>query len=140
MTCEVCGNVGHSGNNCPETREKVAFINNGFRQSGNKGWNNQSRPQGNSNYNSNYNSNQPSFKDLELSQAKINENINKKLMYNNQMSSNKMIETQIAQLAATIPISDSRKILGQPKTSLKSIKMVSTRFDKPLCWENHIFL
>ena len=19
MTCEVCGNIGHSGNNCPET-------------------------------------------------------------------------------------------------------------------------
>ena len=142
----------------PKTHKKAAFINNGFRQPGNNGRNNQSRPQGNSNYNSIYNSNQPSFKGLVLSQAKINENINKKLMYNdkmlenintkiegltssinNQMSSNKMIETQIAQLAATIPISDSRKILGQPKTSLKSIKMVSTRFDKPLCWENHIY-
>ena len=55
------------------------------------------------------------------------------------MSSNKMIETQIAQLAATIPISNSRKILGQPKTSLESIKMVSTRFHKPLCQENHIY-
>jgi hypothetical protein len=26
--CEVCENGGHSGNNCPETREEVAFINN----------------------------------------------------------------------------------------------------------------
>ena len=129
MTCEVCGNVSHSGNNCPKTRKKAAFINNGFRQPGNNGRNNQSRPQGNSNYNSIYNSNQPSFKGLVLSQAKINENFNKKLMYNdkmlenintkiegltsyinNQMSFNKIIETQIAQLAATIPVS-SRKIL-----------------------------
>ena len=34
MTWEVCGNVGHSGNDCPETREEVAYINNGFRQPG----------------------------------------------------------------------------------------------------------
>ena len=49
MTCEVCGNIGHSGNDCPETREEAAFINSGFHQSGNNGWNNQSHPQGNSN-------------------------------------------------------------------------------------------
>jgi hypothetical protein len=29
MTCEVCGNVGHSGNDCLETREEASFINNG---------------------------------------------------------------------------------------------------------------
>ena len=79
MTCEVCGNVGHSGNDCPETHEEAAFINNGFRQPGNNGWNNQFRPQGNSNYNSNYNSNQPSLKDLVLGQVKINESLTKKL-------------------------------------------------------------
>ena len=158
MMCEVCGHVGHSENNCPEPHEKAAFINNWFRQPGNNGWNNQSRLQGNANYNSNYNSNQPSIKDLVLSQAKINENINKKLMYNdkmlenintkiegltssinNQMSSNKMIETQIAQLATTIHVSDSTKILGQPEASLESVKMVSTRFVMPLCQENHIY-
>ena len=27
-TCEVCGNSGHSGNDCPETREDAAYINN----------------------------------------------------------------------------------------------------------------
>jgi hypothetical protein len=32
MTCEDCGNVGHMGNNCPETQEDAAFINNAFRQ------------------------------------------------------------------------------------------------------------
>jgi hypothetical protein len=41
MTCEVYGNVGHSRNDCPETREEAAFINNEFRQpQGNNGWNN----------------------------------------------------------------------------------------------------
>jgi hypothetical protein len=29
MTCEVCGNVRHSGNDCLETREEGSFINNG---------------------------------------------------------------------------------------------------------------
>jgi hypothetical protein len=29
MMCEVCGNVGHSGNDCLETREEASFINNG---------------------------------------------------------------------------------------------------------------
>ena len=55
------------------------------------------------------------------------ENINTKIegltsYINNQMSFNKMIETQIAQLAATIPVS-SRKTLGQPEASLKYVKM-----------------
>jgi hypothetical protein len=47
MTCEVCGYVGHSGNNCLETREEASFINsgnnNGFCNNyNNQGWN--SRP------------------------------------------------------------------------------------------------
>jgi hypothetical protein len=29
MTCVICGNVGHSGNDCLETREEAYFINNG---------------------------------------------------------------------------------------------------------------
>ena len=28
FTCEVCGNEGHSGNDCPETREDCAYLNN----------------------------------------------------------------------------------------------------------------
>jgi hypothetical protein len=133
MTCEVCGDVGHSGNDYPKTHEEVAYINNRFHQpQGNNRWNNQSHPQGNSNFNSNYNSNQPSFKDLVLDQVKINENITKKLIYNdkmleninskveslstlvkNQLSFNKMIETQISQIATTIPIDHSRKTSRQ---------------------------
>jgi hypothetical protein len=99
------------------------------------------------------------LKDLVLGQAKINKNLTKKLMFNekmlenintkiegltssvkNQLSFNKMIETQLAQIAAAIPVSDSGKILGQPKTSLESIKMVSTRFGKPLCRVNYDYL
>jgi hypothetical protein len=159
MTCEICGNVDHSGNDCLETREEAAFINNGFRQLGNNGWNNQSRSQGNLNYNSNYNLNQPSFKDLVLGQVKINENITKKLMSNdkmleninsqiegltsavkNQLSFNKMIGTQFAQIVAAIPVFDSRKIPGQFETSLESVKMVSTRFGKSLCRVNYDYL
>ena len=30
MTCEVYGEVRHLGNNCPETHEDTAYINNGF--------------------------------------------------------------------------------------------------------------
>ena len=29
MTCEVYGEVGHSGNDCTETHEEVSYINNG---------------------------------------------------------------------------------------------------------------
>ena len=89
MTCEVCGEVGHSGNNCPKTHDEAAYIYNGFQQGNNNGWNNQSRTQEvNSNFNSNYNSNQPFLKDLVFGQAKINENITKKLMFNDKMIEN----------------------------------------------------
>jgi hypothetical protein len=79
MTCEVCGEIGPLGNTCPEACEDAAYINNGFRQQNNRGWNNnQSHSRGdNSNFNSNFNSNQPSLKDLVLGQAKINENLTK---------------------------------------------------------------
>jgi hypothetical protein len=30
MMCEVCGKVGHSGNDCPKTHEEASYINNGF--------------------------------------------------------------------------------------------------------------
>jgi hypothetical protein len=83
MICEVYGDVGHLGNDCPKTRGNTTYINNGFRQQGGQnGWNHQSRPQyqgGNSNFNSIYNSNEPSLKDLVLSQARIIENLKEKL-------------------------------------------------------------
>lgn len=76
------------------------------------------------------------MKDLVLGQAKINENLTKKLFFNdkvfeninaklealsssvkNQASFNKMIETQMAQIAASIPVNDTGKIPGQPEPS-----------------------
>jgi hypothetical protein len=72
--------------------------------------------------------------DLVLGQAKINENITKKLMSNdkmfeninsklenlssvkNQLSFNKMIETQIAQIVAAIPVNHlEKKSRGNPR-------------------------
>ena len=38
MTCEECGNIGHSGNKCPEIHEDVNFIiNNNYRPQQNQG-------------------------------------------------------------------------------------------------------
>ena len=117
MTCEVCGNVGHSGDNCPETQEEALFLNgsNGFRPQGGQGWN-QPRP-----YYQGGNI-QPTLRDLFYGQAKINESLQKKLAaidksmetihakmdgfstaIKNQLSFNNMIETQLAQVAAAMP-------------------------------------
>ena len=85
MTCEVCRNVGHSGDNCPETQEKPLFLNgsNGFRSQGGQGWN-QPHPYyqgGNGNSNS-FGPSQPTLRDLVYGQAKINEFLQKKLAAN----------------------------------------------------------
>ena len=81
MTCEVCGESGHSRNNCPKTHEDDTYINNRFYPQGhNNGWNNQSCPpfkESNSNFNSNYNYNLPSLIDLVLGQVQINEKLTK---------------------------------------------------------------
>ena len=42
ITCKVCGNVGHSGDNCQDTQEEAPYLNgnsNGFRPQGGQGWN-----------------------------------------------------------------------------------------------------
>ena len=39
MTCEVCGNTRHLGNNCPKTQEDVNFVNNNYHPQQNQGWN-----------------------------------------------------------------------------------------------------
>ena len=100
FACEVCGNDGHSGNDCPETREDCAYLNNnnnnnnGYRPpQGVQGWNHPRPPfQGGNNYNSsfnsNFNSNQPPLRELVLGQVKINENINKKLLANDKTLEN----------------------------------------------------
>jgi hypothetical protein len=152
MTCEVCGEVRHSGNNWPKTREEASYINNRFGQDNNNRWNNQNHPQrGNSNFNSNYNSNLPSLKDLILGQAKINENINKKLMFNdkifeninskleilsssikNQLSFNKMIETQIAQIVAAILVNHRGKSRGNPRILPNLLMQLQTNEEEVL--------
>ena len=149
MTCESCRNTGHSGNNCPETHEDVNYVNNnnGYRPQG-QGWN-QQRPQyqgNNGNFNSSNNAMSPALKDFALGQAKVNDSFSKKLAANdkifesidarlevvtsalkNQLSSNKTLETRLAQLAAALPVCESGKIPGQPEVSQESVRAVTTR-------------
>ena len=44
----------------------------------------------------------------------------------NQSSFNKMLETQLAQIAASVPAVESEKILGQPEAPVENVNMVST--------------
>ena len=87
------------------------------------------------NFNNNF---QPSLKDLVYGQKQINDNISKKFLANdkileslarqleginsvikNQLSFNKMIETQVAQLASSCPNNNSGKLSGQPEVPPK---------------------
>ena len=66
---------------------------------------------------------------------KMLENINSKVeglssSVMNQLSFNKMIETQLAQIAAAIPVENNRKIPGQPENSFKKVNAVTTRGGK----------
>ena len=42
-----------------------------------------------------------------------------------------MIETQLAQIAATVPVSESEKIPGQPESPVEIANMVSTGWGNP---------
>ena len=62
---------------------------------------------------------------------KILEGINAKVetlssALKNQLSFNKMIESQLAQIAAAVPVLKNRKILGQPESPFETANMVST--------------
>jgi hypothetical protein len=93
MTCEVCGNTGHSGNNCPETQEDVNFVNNNYRPQQNQGWNQQRL-----NYQGNYqdnpqdnnfnNFNQPPLRELISSQSRLMEGLYKKVATNDKILEN----------------------------------------------------
>lgn len=65
MTCEVCGNIGHLGSDCPKTREDACYTNN----------TNGYRPQGGNTSNSNNFLNQTSLKDLVFGWYKVNESL-----------------------------------------------------------------
>jgi hypothetical protein len=81
---------------------------------------------------------------LVLGQVKINKNLTKKMMNNdrmleninlkienlassikNQLSFNKMIETQLAQVAAAVPVNNAGKIPGQPENSSKFVHVAA---------------
>jgi hypothetical protein len=89
------------------------------------------------------------LKDPVFGQAKINENLTKKLSYNdkmlenintkindlstsiqNQLSFNKMIETKLAQITASIPVNNEGKILGQPENSFEKVNVVTMKGGK----------
>jgi len=63
------------------------------------------------------------------------ENINFKIeglssSVKNQLSFKKMIETKLAQIAASIPVNNKGKILGQPENSLEKVNAVTMRGGK----------
>src|SRR6185503_18760697 len=158
MTCETCGESGHSGTSCPLTQEDANFVgtnnnnpNSGFRPQ--QGWNSKpilpfSQQQG-MNFNNNF---QPTLKDLVYGQKQINDNINKKFLANdkileslarqleginsvikNQLNFKKMIETQVAQLVSSCPNNNSGKLPGQPEVPPKeSVSAVTTRTGKSM--------
>jgi hypothetical protein len=142
MTCEECGGTGHS---YPEIQEDVNYVSNNnnyhpqnqtWSQNQNQNWNQQQRLNYHGNYSGNYqgnNFNTP-LRDLVSSQTKLLDQISKKLVSNdklletinnrmdgfasaikNQLSFNKMLESQIAQLASSITLANEGKIPGQPE-------------------------
>src|SRR6185503_1405581 len=96
------------------------------------------------------NSFQPTLKDLVYGQKQINDNISKKFLANdkilesmaaqlegfnsvikNQLTFNKMIETQVAQLASSCPNANTGKLPGQPEVpSKENVSVVTTRGGK----------
>jgi hypothetical protein len=165
MTCEVCGDVGHSGNACPEIKEDLNFINNenGFRPQQHQGWNQRFNNQGGNNY---YSSQRPSnqgnsyafLKDLVYSNGRMTDSINKKLhahdkdveKYNakldefssalkNQLSFNKMKETQLAQIAAAIPSYEKDRIPSKPEGTMETANLVIARYGYALTsWGSYL--
>ena len=91
------------------------------------------------------------MRDLVYGQAKINESLQKKLAANdksmetihakmdgfsttikNQLSFNKIIETQLAQLAAATPAAERGKIPGQPESTLENVNVINAMWKESL--------
>ena len=139
MHSNWCNSKWVCHNSCPKTQEEALYLNgnsNGFRPQGGQGWN-QPRPYYQGGNENSFNPNQPTLRDLVYGQAKINESLQKKLVVieksmetihakmdgfstaiKNQLSFNKMIETQLAQVAATMP------------PDLENVKAITTRRGK----------
>ena len=138
--CNICGTIGHSESNCLEPQQDVNFvINNSSSQQQRQGW---SQPQWSNyqgkypgNYYNSLNHNEPSLEDFILEQARINENISKKLASNDkvlenintkmesfssaikdQLSYNKKIESQLTQLTSALPFA----------TNLEKVNIITT--------------
>ena len=90
MTCEVCGNTGHSGNNCPKTQKHVNFVNNNYHPQQNQGWNQQQRPNYQGNYQGNNfnNLHQPPLRELIAGQSKLMEVLSRKVATNDKILEN----------------------------------------------------
>jgi hypothetical protein len=75
---------------------------------------------------------------------KMLENINAKLdefssLLKNQLSFNKMIETQLAQIAAAIPSYEKDRILGKPKGTMETANLVTTKYGYALnSWGSYL--
>jgi hypothetical protein len=70
-----------------------------------------------------------------MSNEKTLENINIKIeslssALKNQLSFNKMVETQLAQIVA-VPTVEPGKVLGQPEAPVENVSMVTTRWGNP---------
>ena len=50
----------------------------------------------------------------------------------NQLSINKALETQLAQLAATTPVAELGKITGQPESTLESVNVINAMWKELL--------
>ena len=90
------------------------------------------------------------MRDLVYGQGKINEPLQKKLAaidksmetihvkmdgfstaMKNQLSFNKALETQLAQLAAATPAAEVGKIPGQPESTLESVNVINAMWKEP---------
>jgi hypothetical protein len=152
MTCEECGNTGHSGSQCPQLDEDMNYINNNnqYRPQQNQGWT-QQRTNYPGNYQGNNSSNNFSpLRGLVQNQGRIMDNLSKKLASNdkmlqiisnkmesfspaikNQHNFNKMLESQISLLASSVPMANPGKIPGHPE-KLESANLVDI-YSADLC-------
>jgi hypothetical protein len=160
VMCEECKEIGHMGINYPMVSQdvnSVGYSNNGFHfnQGFNAGWNKPSflfdnRQQGD--MGQNFNRSEPPLKDIVRDQLRINSEVGKKLLANdrilksnnskmnnfivavqNQSNFNKMLETQIAQLAAALPHPNGGDFPRQPVVPIKeNVKAMITRSGKTM--------
>jgi hypothetical protein len=105
MTCEECGNTGHSGNQCPQLEEDVNYINNNnqYGPQQNQGWT-QQRSNYLGKYSGNYQGNNSFNNFLALihlvqNQGRVMDNLSKKLA-----SNDKMLETTSNKMESLLPL------------------------------------